>query len=117
MFVAKGSGRLRAVFDTRVANCFFGNPPRTSLPSPQRLSSLKSRVREQLYFAGGDIDTAFYRMSAPKCAKKCFTLPPIKAKYLKVTSVNGAGVGPEDPLRQCWKFYRWGGPRLCGFAR
>ena len=53
-------------------------------------------MHEQIYFSGGDIDTAFYRMSAPKWAKKFFTLPPIKAKYLGVSSVNGVAVGPED---------------------
>ena len=71
------------IFDTRVCNCYFKRPPKTRLPTPAALSGVECAEGQELYVAGGDIDTCFYRILAPKRAKSLFTLPPVKVKHLR----------------------------------
>ena len=40
-FVARKDGRLRVIFDTRRANCWFNTPDYTQLPSGEALADLQ----------------------------------------------------------------------------
>lgn len=40
-FVSKKDGRLRLIFDTRILNCSFREPPRTALPSTAAFSAVE----------------------------------------------------------------------------
>ncbi len=91
----KKSGKLRLVLDTRVANCHFKPPPSVRLPTAAALCSIECAAQQEIYFAGGDIDNAFYRISIPPAAAPFMTLPRIKAKYLAHPMVNGRRVGGE----------------------
>ena len=71
-FVKKKNGKIRLIFDTRIVNCLFVDPPKTKLPSAAALTSIESVPGEPLYFAGGDIDNAFYRFEAPVIAREFF---------------------------------------------
>ena len=88
-FVKKKNGKLRLILDTRTVNCLFVDPPKTKLPSAAALTSIESVPGEPLYFAGGDIDNAFYRFEAPAVAREYFTLPPIRARHLGKVRVDG----------------------------
>eukprot|EP00959_Pyramimonas_sp_CCMP1952_P314056 6574425-Pyramimonas_sp.AAC.1 len=78
-FAPKKSGRLRVIFDTRLANCAFTDAPRTQLPSASawgRLETGGTRVP----VVSADLDAAFYHMQVPEGLEEYFTLPPIAAK-------------------------------------
>ena len=70
------------ILGRRVANCHFRTPPHVSLPTAGALGSLECMPGGQLYFAGGDIDSCFYRIAAPMAARHLFTPPGIYAKHL-----------------------------------
>ena len=82
VFVLKKDGRLRLVLDTRVANCWFKDPPKARLPTASALCGIEAAPGQDLYFAGGDIDNCFYRFEAPAEAKRFFTLPGLRASFL-----------------------------------
>ena len=63
LFVKKKSGAQRIIFDTRVANCRFVDPPSTRLPSPSAFASLEAEGGP-LYVASGDLDVAFLLYAA-----------------------------------------------------
>ena len=56
------------ILDTRIANCHFLPPPLTRLPTAASLAAVEALAQQELYFAGGDIDNAFYRIGVPACA-------------------------------------------------
>ena len=94
-FVRKKNGKLRIILDTRIVNCLFQDPPKVRLPSSAAFAAVESRA-ETLYFAGGDIDNAFYRIAAPKCVLPYFTLPHIRAKHLGCPIINGVRTHPDE---------------------
>ena len=49
-----------------------------------------------MYFAGGDIDNAFYRCEVPSGARKFLTLPAVKARWVGVDRVDGKRVEGEE---------------------
>ena len=75
-FVYKKDGRLRVIFDTRIVNCYFHDPPKTRLPTAASFTSIETTPGDEIYFGGGDIEKAFYRVKCPDIAKQFFTLPP-----------------------------------------
>ena len=95
--VKKKSGKLRLVLDTRVSNCYFKPPPGVRLPTAAALSSMECEANQEVYFSGGDIDNAFYRVRAPGCALPFFTLPRVKVKYLSNPVVDG-----RRPSQETW---------------
>ena len=97
-FVAKKNGKLRVILDTRIANCYFRKPDKTRLPTAAALSSFESTPGESIYFCGGDIDNAFYRVEAPACARPFLTLPPIRIRHLRAAGVKGLIGDPNDFL-------------------
>ena len=82
LLCAQKSGQFRVILDTRVVNCCFQEPPTTRLPSACALSSIETLYQHEAYFAGGDIDNAFYRISVPDPARRFMTLPRVKRKYV-----------------------------------
>ena len=78
------------MFDTRLTNCYFGIPPKVRLPTASALSGVECLPGQELFFAGGDIDTCSYRISAPEAARKFFTLPPVRARHVGEVCIDGA---------------------------
>ena len=94
-FVHKKDGKVRLIFDTRLTNCYFGPPPKVRLPTASALSGVECLPGQELFFAGGDIDTCFYRISAPEAARKYFTLPPVRARHVGDVCIDGAVIDPD----------------------
>jgi hypothetical protein len=97
-FVKKKSGAQRIIFDTRVANCRFVDPPSTRLPSPSAFASLETEGGP-LYVASGDLDVAFYHMQLPRGMEHLFSLPCIDSSYLQKHNMKifqGWGDGAKE---------------------
>ena len=76
-FVAKKDGRIRIIFDTRILNTKFRDPPSTRLPSAAAISSLEVPSHSELYVATGDLANAFYCFSVPDDISDMFSMPSI----------------------------------------
>ena len=84
-FVVKSNGQLRLMFDTRLANITFIDPPHTQLPTAGSFSRIESEIPEN-YFACGDISCAFYHIGIPEALSQYLTLTDISAKHLGLHS-------------------------------
>ncbi|CAK0883156.1 unnamed protein product [Prorocentrum cordatum] len=93
-FVQKSNGKLRLVFDTRLANCSFSCQPATRLPTPSARASLD--CDDSFYFAQGDIQCFFYHLRLPAGMESLFSLPPINNRFIGLKSVNGVRLGIND---------------------
>ena len=93
-FVPKKSGQLRLIFDTRLLNQSFNDPPSTDLPSADSFSRIEFPQDQQFYIGSGDLSNAFYTLSVPDELGKLFTLPCIKAGTLGIDSIDGSPIRP-----------------------
>jgi len=75
-FVAKKDGSLRLIFDTRILNHDFIDPPHTALPSGAAFSSLEVERGSDFYFGSFDIRNAFYVLGIPLDLAEKFSLLP-----------------------------------------
>ena len=96
-FVAKKSGKLRIILDTRDINGFFKDPPGTRLPSGAAFGALETwplasgeEDRAPLFFSGGDIADCFYHCRVPDGLEQWFSLPLVPARYLRDIRVDNA---------------------------
>jgi len=94
-FVAKKDGRLRLIFDTRIANCVFVEPPHTELPTSAAFSKLEAPVGTPIYLAQSDLDNAFYHLLLPPGLSEFFVLPPARAGDLGLTELDGVPLSPD----------------------
>lgn len=92
--VAKKSGQLRLIFDTRIVNSRLHPAPRTPLPSPASFAALEVAEGSTLYGAGGDVRNYFYMVGIPTALSDLFTLPGCRAGLL---GLEGADLG-DGPL-------------------
>jgi hypothetical protein len=97
-FVAKKSGQLRLIFDTRLLNQDFREPPTTDLPSADSFTRMEMPENSQYYIGSGDLSNAFYTLSVPEELGRLFTLPSIKAKHLGLRDVDGVPVKPDTQV-------------------
>ena len=99
--VQKKSGHIRIIFDTRVLNTKFKDPPSTSLPSAAAFSNIEVPQGGVLQLGSADITNAFYGMSVLEDLSRLFTLPSIRAKYLDASAFGGRAFAPDDVLLPC----------------
>jgi len=97
-FVRKKSGKLRLIFDTRLLNQYFNDPPNTDLPSADAFTRLETCENASFYAGSGDLSNAFYTLSVPDDLARRFTLPAIEAGKLGLTHLDGEIVGPGTKL-------------------
>eukprot|EP00973_Karenia_brevis_P012003 1630383-Karenia_brevis.AAC.1 len=64
-FVAKKSGGIRIIFDTRILNCSFIDPPSTALPSAAAFANIETDPQREFFFASADIRNCFYSLAVP----------------------------------------------------
>ena len=81
-FVAKSNGRLRLIFDTRVANTHFRAPDHTSLPSGATFGGVEVDSSQQLHVGELDVADAFYRIALPEELGNHFVLPSVPVQHL-----------------------------------
>ena len=81
-FVRKKNGKQRLIFDTRVLNQHFTDPPSTDLPSADAFTRLEIPEDEGFYIGSGDLANAFYTLEVPDDLGQMFSLPAIEAGRL-----------------------------------
>ena len=97
-FVAKKSGQLRLIFDTRLLNQAFHDPPSTDLPSAGSFTRLEVPEGSQFYIASGDLSIAFYTLQVPPELREMFTLPAAQAGTLGILTIDGISVEPSTQI-------------------
>ena len=97
-FVAKKSGQLRLIFDTRLLNQAFHDPPSTDLPSADPFTRLEMQEGSQFYIASGDPSNAFYTLQVPPHLGEMFPLPAAQAGTLGITAIDGISVEPSTQI-------------------
>ena len=112
--VAKKSGKLRLIFDTRLCNCYFHNPPHVELPTATAISAIEGRRGDQMYFSCGDISDYFYHIESPPHVRNLLSLPHIQGRFLDEELRLRLGVGPGETLTPCltvipmgWSWALW----------
>ena len=93
-FVAKKSGQLRLIFDTRLLNQAFIDPPSTDLPSADSFTRLELPEDSQFFIGSGDLSNAFYTLQVPSKLGELFTLPTAQAGTLGISTINGCSIPP-----------------------
>eukprot|EP00973_Karenia_brevis_P088163 12225316-Karenia_brevis.AAC.1 len=96
--VVKKNGRLRLIFDTRVLNTKFVEPPKTKLPSAGAFGAVEVFQSEPLFLAAADVENAFYNLSVPHDLAEEFSLPTICARHLGITYLNGESVSGDEAI-------------------
>ena len=76
-FVAKKSGKLRIILDTRDLNGVFAPPPYTGLPTADALRAIETNPDGTVWFAGSDISDCFYRFGVSGGLDEYLSLPGI----------------------------------------
>lgn len=97
-FVPKKSGQLRLIFDTRLLNQDFHDPPSTDLPSADSFSRIELPQDQQFFIGSGDLSNAFYTLSVPAELGKLFTLPCIEAGAIGIDCIDGDFIRPGSRL-------------------
>jgi len=77
--VNKEDGKLRLIVDCRPSNPVFVDPEPLSLPTPDKLASLRLPRGRPVLAAHADMDNAFHRMRVPPKLRPFFALPAVRA--------------------------------------
>lgn len=93
-FVRKKNDSQRLIFDTRILNHKFIDPPSTDLPSADAFTRLELPENSSFVAGSGDLANAFYTLAVPDDLGRMFTLPAIEAEKLGLTSIDGCAVRP-----------------------
>ena len=97
-FVTKKSGQLRLIFDTRLLNQSFTDPPSTDLPSADAFTRLEMPHDQGFYIGSGDLSNAFYTLEVPAGLGEMFTMPHVEAGRMGISSIDGHPVRPGTQL-------------------
>ena len=95
-FVGKKDGRQRCIFDTRITNCYFRDPPHADLPTAAAYAKLETTKDAPLYISQGGLKNAFYHLGMFEGLDEYFILPPIEAGAMGITEVDGRAVGAKE---------------------
>ncbi|CAK0801212.1 unnamed protein product, partial [Prorocentrum cordatum] len=93
-FVAKKDERIRTVLDCRRSNQRFQPPPSVSLFSAAGFADLEVPKDTPLYYAGVDVQNAFYQHKLPAYLRSYFCLPKVTAGELGISRLDGRRVPP-----------------------
>ena len=72
----------RLIFDTRLVNLLFGDPPSTRLASAGAMSRFETNSEMDFYIGCGDLEYCFYHLHLDDELGELFTLPAIRAQWL-----------------------------------
>ena len=95
----KGRKFMRLIFDTRVANTNFVDPPATQLPTASAFSRVEAP--DGMYFAQGDPKNAFYCIEVDAGLSEYFSPKPVRAASVGVTELNGVPLSGHELLLPC----------------
>ena len=88
--IDKGDGTQRLIFDARAANSLFVDPPSVSLPTPDKIASLRTQLGAPVYVAKVDLDNFFHRFVLPEQYRPFFALPAVRAGDIGLADQYGA---------------------------
>ena len=88
--IDKGDGTQRLIFDARAANNLFVDPPSVSLPTPDKIASLRTQLGAPVYVAKVDLDNFFHRFVLPEQYRPFFALPAVRAGDIGLADQYGA---------------------------
>ena len=91
-FVRKKNIKQRLIFDTRILNEKFNDPPKTDLPSADAFTRMDIEGDAPFLIGSGDLANAFYTLAVPDSLARMFTLPGIKAENLGIYEVDNNAV-------------------------
>ncbi len=80
----KDGGGQRIIFDTRLSNCLFIDPPRLSLLAAGAFTSVEVPEGESFFLATSDIKNAFYSLGVPAELSASFTLQFTRARHVGI---------------------------------
>lgn len=92
--VRKKNGSQRLIFDTRILNDKFHEPPSTDLPSADAFTRLELPDNKPFFIGSGDLANAFYTLSVPDELGQMFTLPALKADRCGLDEIDGVKLRP-----------------------
>ncbi|CAK9108532.1 unnamed protein product, partial [Durusdinium trenchii] len=92
--VTKKSGKLRLIVDARRSNAHFEEHSHVSLTTGDGLGALEFEKEAQVTLAQADLKDAFYHLAMPVQLRDYFTLTPVKARDVGVTTIDGRHVDP-----------------------
>jgi hypothetical protein len=95
-FVRKKNNKQRLIFDTRILNEKFIDPPKTDLPSADAFTRMDIDGIAPFFIGSGDLANAFYTLAVPDSLARMFTLPGIKAENLGIYEVDGNAVRRDE---------------------
>lgn len=99
-FVAKKTSAIRLVFDTRMINCGFRDPPATDLPSGDAFARVLMSDGDLVHIASGDVSNAYYNLAVPDDLGREFRIPSLPAHLAGVgaaLSCPGDGAALVQP--------------------
>ena len=91
----KGKTAQRIIFGTRLCNLQFEDAPSTRLPTAGCMARLEC-TGDDFWMAQGDISNAFYAVELEDGLSDYFTLRPLPASSIGLTSLDGEALGPSD---------------------
>eukprot|EP00438_Fugacium_kawagutii_P030809 Skav229499 [mRNA] locus=scaffold2455:119515:131643:- [translate_table: standard] len=97
-FVKKKNGKQRLIFDTRILNEKFHDPPKTDLPSADAFTRMEISGNKPFFIGSGDLANAFYTLAVPDSLGQMFTLPAIEAGRMKINAIDGSPLRPGDRI-------------------
>ncbi|CAK0887725.1 unnamed protein product, partial [Prorocentrum cordatum] len=100
-FARRKDHGLRLIADARAANLHFVEPAYAELASPEALAAIEYDGPDMIGFCSGDVEVCFYQYELPEWARRCFTLPAIKAQYLPAALRGRLGLARDAPELKC----------------
>ena len=100
-FVKKKDDSLRIIFDTRILNQSFSDPPKTELPSAASFASLESHDGADVYIGSADVRNAFYGMAVPESLSDQFSLPFVRASDVGISHIHNLPIQKDSILVPC----------------
>ena len=97
----KKDGSLRIIFDTRILNLKFKDPPKTRLPTAAAFASVEASPGKDTYIGSGDIRNAFYAMEVPDELSDLFSLLFVRAGDVNASQIDGVEVSASTVLVPC----------------
>eukprot|EP00435_Cladocopium_sp_Y103_P028683 s382_g7.t1 len=90
--VWKKSGKQRLIVDARLSNLWFDSPEPVSLATGSSFALIEVDSGPPIHLGGVDIADAFYHIGLPEEFRDLFSLKPLRAAEVGLTSLNGVPV-------------------------
>lgn len=90
--VWKKNGKQRMIVDARLSNLWFDSPEPVSLATGSSFALIEVDSGPPIHLGGVDIADAFYHIGLPEEFRDLFSLKPLRAAEVGLTSLNGVAV-------------------------